>query len=389
MADESVLGLLGSNDLAGFNQSVVQSDPYGIAGRSLGAWQPDMSTWSPTEVGVTSFAKSFLSGLLGNYAQQNAANQLNSVISVLPQLREDPLHVATPEGVDAAPFSALRANQALKYYAAKDAAAEEKNKTLSTLFGNVLGKYAEKDPTGALKIATSENPQEALKEIMSGGTGYDPKSDPDSPAFKMKEAIQKEEDAARGEILKLPAIQQFNTTQTTLSRIKDLKDDDTGTSDIPFITLFLSGLDGSVVKEGEYNRVSGSNPLIEKYKNLFESTLNGGSAIGTETKKQMYNELLKTQKGLLAEAILQSAPRIATAAQRGANPKNILPFDPDMKFETPSSSAVLGGASQSQVQNIIAQAKAKYGDTLKGRQEAQKAIQMLGTVNNTGRIPLG
>jgi len=159
MADESVLGLLGSNDLAGFNQSVVQSDPYGIAGRSLGAWQPDMSTWSPTEVGVTSFAKSFLSGLLGNYAQQNAANQLNSVISVLPQLREEPLHVATPEGVDESAFATLKANQALKYLAAKDAAVAEKKKDISTLMNSIFGE--------AVKNKTL-SPADAVKAIQTG-----------------------------------------------------------------------------------------------------------------------------------------------------------------------------------------------------------------------------
>ena len=91
MSAEDLLGILGSNDLTGFNSSVLQSDPYGIASRSLGATQFDTSTWSPATTGIASFAKSFLAGLLGNYAQQNAADQLNSVIGVLPQLKSDPM----------------------------------------------------------------------------------------------------------------------------------------------------------------------------------------------------------------------------------------------------------------------------------------------------------
>jgi len=175
----------GYNDLAGFNQSVLQSDPYGIAGRSIGAWQPDMSTWSPTETGVTSFAKSFLSGFLNNYAQQNAANQLNSVMSVMPQLREDPLSVATPEGVDAAPFAAYRASQALKYFAAKDADAAEKQKNINTLMTSIFGEGIKNetiDPKDAINAIKNNDYSGILNKESA-----DPSKNPNSKEYKLNQ----------------------------------------------------------------------------------------------------------------------------------------------------------------------------------------------------------
>ncbi len=172
---DDISSLLGVGDLNSFNQSVVQNDPYGIAGRGLGAWQPDISTWSPTETGVTMFAKSFLSGLLGNYAQQNAANQLNSVIGVLPQLESNPMSVMAPEGVDAAPFAALKGSAVLKNYIGQASAAAEKKKTLNDLLTAVVGdKFKNGDMLApeAIKALGSGDPAAALTALSADdGTG--------------------------------------------------------------------------------------------------------------------------------------------------------------------------------------------------------------------------
>lgn len=320
MAGEDYLGLLGVGDLAAFNQSVTQSDPYGITSRTLNSWAPDTSTWSPVESGVGLFAKSFLAGLLGNQARQNAAQQTNALISVLPQLRSDPMNVALPEGMNPEAFANFRGTAALKNYLAKEQEAQTQKKFDSDLLARMLGKRAD-----------------VIGEAVGKRDIYGPNTfDPDSPAAKQLSAIKAEEDAARNEILtatKYPAVSKLQTTSTALSQLKNIKDLNTASSDIPFATLFIGGLDGSVVREGEYDRVAGSNPFLIKFKNQLESALNGSSSLGVEVKQQMYRELQKTQKGLYAEALLQTAPRIATAKQRGADPKNILPFDPEMKFE--------------------------------------------------------
>ncbi len=171
---DDISSLLGVGDLNSFNQSVVQSDPYGIASRGLGAWQPSIETWSPTETGVTMFAKSFLSGLLGNYAQQNAANQLNSVIGVLPQLESNPMSVMAPEGVDAAPFAALKGSAVLKNYIGQASAAAERQKSVGDLLKTVLGegvKNGDITPGQAVTALTSKDPAAALTALSPDETG--------------------------------------------------------------------------------------------------------------------------------------------------------------------------------------------------------------------------
>ena len=105
---------LDSNDLVGFANTVGQSNPFGIAGRSLGQAQFDMSTWSPATQGISSFGKAFLSGLMQNYAARDTASQLQSVVSALPALRSDPMNVAIPEGVDSGAFNVLKGTSILK-----------------------------------------------------------------------------------------------------------------------------------------------------------------------------------------------------------------------------------------------------------------------------------
>lgn len=159
---------------------------------------------------------------------------------------------------------------------------------------------------------------------------------PASPQYKQLQAIMAEEDSARNELLtatKYPAIQKLQTTSTALSQLKNIKDLDTASSDIPFATLFIGGLDGSVVREGEYARVAGANPIFDNFRNQLEGALNGKSSLGVGIKKQMYNELVKTQKGLLAEALNQSKPRLDTALSRGANAARVMPFDAEMTFD--------------------------------------------------------
>jgi len=170
MADE-LLGVLGPTDFAAFQNSVTQNDPYGIMGRSLASWQPNTATWSPETTAATAFGKAFLSGLLGNYARQNAADQLNSVASVLPQLRSNPLEVAAPEGVNADAFAALRGNAILKKYEA-DA---QKERSLAEMMQQV-------GIAGLKKKAEVLGENQAFEQMGQGGA-----VNPNSPAYKLKQ----------------------------------------------------------------------------------------------------------------------------------------------------------------------------------------------------------
>jgi len=146
----------------------------------------------------------------------------------------------------------------------------------------------------------------------------------------VKKLLQAEEDNARTELLtgaKYPSIAKYRNTTTALSQLNDIKDIDTASSDIPFATLFIGGLDGSVVREGEYNRVQGANPILAKFQNQLEGALNGTSQLGVKIKRQMFKELAMTQKGLKSAAQKEAEARLKTAVDRGADPNNILKFD--------------------------------------------------------------
>ena len=176
MADD-IYGLT-SADLLGFQQGVQQSDPYGLAGRSIASWQPNTSTWSAGDTGVASFGKAFLSSILQGYAQQNAASQLASVVNVLPQLKSDPYAVATPEGVDSGPFNMLRGVSILKNAEREALGAAQTEKSKFELLKSIVPTLVD---SGQLSMQQAE---EAFRTGRLPSTpGMDPKDNPKSREY--------------------------------------------------------------------------------------------------------------------------------------------------------------------------------------------------------------
>lgn len=166
MADD-YLSLLSPNDLAGFNQNVMANDPYGLIGRSLAEWQPNYSTFNAGQSALTAFGKAFMGGLLQNYSQNRAADQITKVVNVLPQLRSDPLGVAVPEGVDVGPFNMLRGSAILKNEALKESDKIKDESRIGTLLNSILPEMVKARSLSAgdaLSIATSDDPQKAFLE---------------------------------------------------------------------------------------------------------------------------------------------------------------------------------------------------------------------------------
>lgn len=150
----------------------------------------------------------------------------------------------------------------------------------------------------------------------------------------------------------LPSVAQFQKMNTTIPTLEQYSGLDTKSSDFPFIYAFVQGLDGGVVKEGEVSAISGNNPLIEKYKNLFQSNLNGGSALGTDLKQQMVAELKAARNATYESAKSQTQPVIASATLAGLDLKNqyaAMPYNPDMTFggapTTPTAPVEAGRAA--------------------------------------------
>lgn len=194
MGDE-LLGLLGVSDLNTFNQTVQASDPYGLASRSIMSWQPDYSVMSPWESGLSAFGKSFMAGMLGNVARQNAADQLASVVKVLPSLRSDPYSVATPEGVDSSAFNILRGTAIIKNEQNQEVINRENRAKEGDLLKSILphlvneNKLTTKD---ALDIAISDDPRSLLERVTSKAVPQVELGEAaDSPLASGKDSTQK------------------------------------------------------------------------------------------------------------------------------------------------------------------------------------------------------
>lgn len=129
----------GASDLNAFNQTIQASNPYGIAGKSLAAWNPNMSTWSGGTSGLVSFGKSFLAGLLGNVARNDAADQLSKVAAIFPQLQNDPAHTALPEGVDVGAGNTLKLSLMEKKQTNDDAIGRALATTLGVKYDPITG----------------------------------------------------------------------------------------------------------------------------------------------------------------------------------------------------------------------------------------------------------
>jgi hypothetical protein len=229
MADE-ISTLLGTSDLLNFNNSVRQSDPYGITGAALGNVQFDTSTWDPQTTAISSFAKSFLSGLLGNYANQRASDQLSSVVSALPNLKSDPYNTAVPEGVDPGAFNVLKGSAILKKSQNDELSTLQKKKDIADLLKSVVGEGVKNGTIGtgdAVEAVATGNYSKVL------GAGVDPLNNPNSPQYKTsQDKIATERSLANDFNARA---KDFKYKEQTLKALTEAYKDTGGTSDFEII----------------------------------------------------------------------------------------------------------------------------------------------------------
>lgn len=328
--DESIFSLLAPSDLAGFSQSVQARDPYNIVSQSLNAWQPNYSYMDGTESGITAFGKAFLGGLAGNYAQNRAADQFDSVIKVLPQLTSDPLSVVMPEGVDSTAFNLLRGSAALRKMQKDAIAGDQQKSNVGDLLKTVLGEGVK---TGAL------TPQEAIEAATKGklpeklSSSIEGNKNPNSPQYKLDQDIKIEEDKLRKEISSIPSVSQFATMQKSLPLVAGFKDQDSKSSDVGFVFNYIKSLDEGAVRGEEINMANSSNPLIQQYYTQLKSAYEGTSTLTPALKNKMYRELLGAQKNVFMQA-KKDAEIVANIGKNRGITNNLYPFDPNLTFNT-------------------------------------------------------
>ena len=147
-----------------------------------------------------------------------------------------------------------------------------------------------------------------------------------NPSLK---AVGAEEDARRAEILGTGPAKALVNMTSAIPTLRDLADDDTTTSDIPFVYKFIQAQDGGIVRETEAGLVAGGNPLVSKFTAELSGALNGTSKLTPALKKQMVREMQQSAKAQYNSVKALSENILATGESRGANRGKMLPFTED------------------------------------------------------------
>jgi hypothetical protein len=276
---------LGANDLGAFIQAAQGANPYSHAAQGIAQWQPDMTTWSPTASGVGSFAKAFLGSLLGNYAQQQTAQQAASVVKLLPQLNKDPMMVETPEGVNPAAFSMLQGSAYMKNQARQatrdDALAAQ---------GIVI------DPNSSVSISDQVNKimgdrerTKAQAEVEGKMAGYGAVKDaskiPGTPQYEANKENLKTLDDVRKSFEDKPEVKTYSVALKAAEALSGALKDNRKTSDLELVRYAIQMIEpGLSVREGEQKAVEQSTSIPEALKGQMRGAL-GGTELGPDVRE--------------------------------------------------------------------------------------------------------
>ncbi len=325
--------------LDAFSRTASENSIYNQIAKPLLGAKFNTSTWSPTESAAVSLGQAFLGGLLGKLGRDDVASQYESAASILPDLYRNPSSVSLPEGLDSEAFGAL-----------KLAALRDKAKKDRDLQDSVIARVFTEKPTYAT-IAPETAARVGLTELgskLSTMPKPDPLKDPESAEYKLQSQAIKEEDDRRKEILSTPMASSVSQALTALPTLKEMSKDNTKTSDIPFIYKLIQAQDGGVVKEGEFQTVAGSSPVLTKFKAQLEGALNGTSELTPALKAQMVDEMNRSTKSQWEALKARAEPILQTGEARGARRDRMLPFDDKYVssiIEQPKSVQGSGGAS--------------------------------------------
>lgn len=355
MAGEDYLGGISSNDLIGFQNSIAQSDPYGLAGRSLNAWQPNVSTWSPGTTAATAFGKSFLAGLLGNYANQRAADQTNAVIGVLPQLRSDPLSVVVPDGVNADAFAALKGTAILKNYQAQ----AQRDQSLADMLQKV-------GIAGLTKKA----------EVIGENAGYDALGqggqNPNSPGYKLGKDTKDLENTFYNRIIGLPQYKLLSDIDSNIKALPDIAKQDNKAADVALFSTIARIRDpNSTVREGEIKINQDTQSYLDNLYGGWRGVVNGESKLTPLAKLQIVASVLPKYNELKSSYESAKNPLLDALEAQGGKRTNI-PTTDFTPFQLTPLAQDLAKQESAQLQaqgippaTIAQQLRSKYGSYLK------------------------
>lgn len=387
-ASQATKTLTADPALDAFAVTAAKNNLYNqIAAPILGA-KFDQRTWSPTESLGVNLGQSFLGGLLGQLGQRDIERQQTAMASALPELYRSPSTFAIPEGVD------VEAARQLQQSAIRENAVQEK-KLQQSVIADLLTRQPEfaAIAPGLAKTAGISELGEALSK-----TPKDPLQDPESKEFKVRLQTSKEEDERRKEILQTPGGSALSQNLGVLPTLQTLANDNTKTSDIPFIYKFIQAQDGGVVKEGEFATVAGASPLLAQFKAQIEGALNGTSTLTPTIKNQMVREMKKVAKSQWDSLKERAEPVLKIGESRGAKREAMLPFDenyvktilgdPEQLAGSPTLSLDLGSV-KARAQAIVAKAKSGQPLTAEDRAFMEQAKSAIRPPTSSSGSPIG
>lgn len=315
---EDLMSLLGPADLGGFQQSILANDPYGIMGRSLAQWQPNYSYMNGTESALTSFGKAFASGLLSNYAQNRAADQLSSVVNVLPNLMTDPYSASVPEGVDSSAFNVLRGTAVLNK-ASRDQALKDQSNSIAQELRKALAVEGVKN--GSLDV------NQALTAVLTGklpesGTSFnDPKKNPLSPQGK---AARELENVFYNRITALPQYKLMADIDSNIKALPELAKQDTKAADIGLISTIARIRDpNSTVREGEIKINQDTQSYLDSIYGDWRSIVSGKSRLSPVDKLEIISSVVPKYNELKSSYDTIRNPLLQALEDQGGNRANI------------------------------------------------------------------
>lgn len=329
---------LSAADLLNFNKQVQGNSLSGMASQAIGGWAPDMTTWSPVSQGLGTFGKTFLSALLGNYARQDASDQLSKVVSVLPQLGASPNSVAVPEGVDADAFNVLKGKAAL-----------------GDMMASVLGKQQKEVAKNKVLGELEAYGYKAPETITEGGTGgaQGPKIEeiPGTPQFEAAQKRTKEsfdnERTLNNDFTKDKTVQDFKYKEQGLKALSEAYKDISGTSDFELIRRGAQMVEpGLAVRADDQQSIIGAASALGMSVAAVKAAIEGNTKLDPKVRSGIMRIAQRAYNSTLDDYNTVRNNYVTRAADNMLNPAKVVPYGEGKAFEDlyPELSKQIGGS---------------------------------------------
>jgi len=157
----------------------------------------------------------------------------------------------------------------------------------------------------------------------------------------MNKAIAAEEDAQKAALLKSGPGVAFDAIASAIPGLKQMAQDDSGTSDNAYAMLLIKSMGGGVVNEGERVAVEGTASGLQRVKGSLERILNGGSKLTVTEKIKGLKELQDMAKDQFSAFKKYAEPGLVTSESRGGKRANIFPYSQEYVDDILSPKVIL------------------------------------------------